>query len=201
MTCTKLIWKLNRTNTKSPTVPRSPLGHLSHNPAPQTQTKPFIWYQVPHSTDSGCSCHLATMREEFSKTWNTQWCFPIPYKLPGKTSVMKVTWDTSTTCTCTNYRIKTLKRPFSVAGCLMYTPPCILLCSFMKKNPTHIVNILVNVITDAPNINTVINDPLMLHSCILYAVTPLVHLNGLFLPLWRIKFDNIFWWRKKSFSN
>lgn len=64
---------------------------------------------------------------------------------------------------------------------------------FYKKNKKkkHIVNILVNVITDAPNINTVINDPLMLHSCILYAVTPLVQLNRLFLPLWRIKFDNI----------
>lgn len=60
-----------------------------------------------------------------------------------------------------------------------------------KTKKQHIVNILVNVITDVPNINTVINDPVMLHSCILYAVTPLVHQNRLFLPLWRIKFDNI----------
>lgn len=39
-------------------------------------------------------------------------------------------------CAQTIYLIKTLKQPFPVAGCLMYTPPCILLCSFMKKNNT-----------------------------------------------------------------
>lgn len=108
---------------------------------------------------------------------------------------MEVTWDTDATCMCTNYLylIKTLKQPLPVAGCLMYTPLCILLCPFMKnKKKKDIVNTLVNVITDAPHINTVINDPPILHSCILYAVTPLVHLNRLFLPLWRIKFENIF---------
>lgn len=60
-------------------------------------------------------------------------CFLILYKFPKSKSVMKVTWDTNATCTCTNYLylIKTLKQPF-MAGFLTYTP-CIMLCSFMEK--------------------------------------------------------------------
>lgn len=76
MTCTKHIWKLSWTNTKSPTVPRSPLGHLNHNSDPPKQTKHRLATLYHIWQIFRCSCHLATMSiwRDFIRLLNTQTC-------------------------------------------------------------------------------------------------------------------------------
>lgn len=74
---------------------------------------------------------------------------------------------------------------------VMYCSSLFVIVSFFWNNNTLLILFLVLILI-LLMINTI--NPFMLHSCILYAVTPLAHLNRLFLPLWRIKFEKSLRW-------